>query len=481
MLLTLRRLFTLAIITLASASNAERPAEFSESVQPLILHDEERLLIHNVRVVDGTGSEAREESAVLLEDGRVIAIGPMGLVGAGDATRIDGGGRTLLPGFVMLHEHLFYPDRTAFMPNYSVESLTMAPLYLAAGTTSLRTTGTMSASDDLQIKGLIEAGRLPGPDIHATAPYLNGVGGFAHQMKPIQTAEQARRFVRYWVSEGATSFKAYREVSREVLAAAIDEAHGLGATVTGHICSVTFAEAAALGIDNIEHGPIEASDFADDKVPDVCPNMRAVENFRLAHPDRAEARALIDTLVAADVAITSTLPVFAAGVHSSIPTTDSLEILSTRSQNFAKTQWLMMLGNPEDPYVERTRNRLATEMAFEKAFVEAGGHLVIGTDPTGWGGTVPPNSTHSALVLLVEAGFSPLEAISLATQSGARFLGVDDEVGTIEIGKRANLILVDGKPDQTIEDVTGVHMVFKDGVAWDPEALIDTARGLVGR
>ena len=120
----------------------------------------------------------------------------------------------------------------------------------------------MNASDDLQVKQMIDKGRLAGPDIFVTAPFIEGPGSFAFQLKPILTADDARLFVRYWVSAGATSFKAYMNVSQEVLGAAIDEAHKLNTPVTGHLCSVTFREASTLGIDNLEHGLFVASDFA---------------------------------------------------------------------------------------------------------------------------------------------------------------------------------------------------------------------------
>jgi imidazolonepropionase-like amidohydrolase len=283
------------------------------------------------------------------------------------------------------------------------------------------------------------------------------------------------------VNAGATSFKAYMNVSQEVLGAAIDEAHKLGATVTGHLCSVTFEEASALGIDNLEHGLYVSSDIAPEKVIDKCPSLSRADRIRLMDLGNPTVMKLIDTLVGRDVAITSTLPVFAAGLRPSIPTQESLAILSPRSRQTAEKRWITFLQSAESEATKEMLALLKKEMEFEKAFVDAGGTLLVGTDPTGWGGTVPPNSTHAALILLVEAGFTPLEAISLATRTGARFLGVDDRVGTIEIGKNADLVLIDGEPDRDIESVQDVSMVFRDGVAYDPAALVDSVRGKVGR
>jgi imidazolonepropionase-like amidohydrolase len=357
----------------------------------------------------------------------------------------------------------------------------MPPLYLAAGTTTMRTTGTMNASDDLQVKGLIEEGRIAGPNLFVTGPFIEGPGSFAYQLRPTLSADDVRLFVRHWVNAGVTSFKAYMTVTREVLGAAIDEAHKLGVPVTGHLCSVTYEEASALGIDNLEHGLYVASDIAEDKKPDACPALSGADRARLMDLENPVVRKLIATLVERDVAITSTLPVFAAGVHPAIPTQESLALLSPRSRQVAESRWIGLLKPSGAERTEVSRQLLAREMAFEKAFVEAGGTLLVGTDPTGWGGTLPPNSTHAALILLVEAGFTPLQTLSMATLSGAKFLGVDDEVGSIEIGKRADLVLVQGEPDHDIASVQNVALVFKDGVAYDPAALIDSVRGTVGR
>jgi imidazolonepropionase-like amidohydrolase len=460
---------------------AERPEAFHPSVEKLIVYQGPTVLLDKVRFVDGTGAAAIEDAAVLIQDGRISAIGGAGTISVEDAMTIDATGQTLLPGYVMMHEHLLYLDPTGSPPAYTTEHLPMPPLYLAAGTTTMRTTGTMNASDDLQVKGLIEQGRIAGPDLFVTGPFIEGPGSFAYQLRPTLTADDARLFVRHWVNAGVTSFKAYMNVTREVLGAAIDEAHTLGVPVTGHLCSVTFEEASALGIDNLEHGLYVASDLAEGKQPDECPTLPGADRARLMDLDNPVVRSLIETLVERDVAITSTLPVFAAGVHPAIPTKEALALLSPRSRQVAESRWIGLLQPDGAERTRLSRQLLQLEMAFEKAFVEAGGTLLVGTDPTGWGGTLPPNSTHAALILLVEAGFTPLQTLSMATLTGAKFLGVDDQVGSIEIGKRADLVLVEGQPDVDIDSVQNVALVFKDGVAYDPAALIDSVRGSVGR
>ena len=119
-------------------------------------------------------------------------------------------------------------------------------------------------------------------------------------------------------------------------------------------------------------------------------------------------------------------------------------------------------------------------MAFELAFARAGGLLLAGADPTGNGGALPGFADQRGLALLVEAGFTPVEAIRIASANGARYLGRIDRIGTVEPGKIADLVIVRGDPTQRIQDVEEVEIVFKDGFAYDPVKLIDSVRGMVG-
>src|SRR5262249_54859552 len=122
---------------------------------------------------------------------------------------------------------------------------------------------------------------------------------------------------------------------------------------------------------------------------------------------------------------------------------------------------------------------LHKEIEFERAFVAAGGRLLAGADPTGWGGVIAGFADQRGVELLVEAGFIPEKAIEIATSNGARFLGERDR-GTIEPGMRADLLVVDGNPAMQITDIRKVETVFKDGVAYDPNRLLADAQGRVG-
>jgi len=338
----------------------------------------------------------------------------------------------------------------------------------------------VNGNDDLQAARLVREGQIPGPAIHVTGPFVNGPGSFAFQLRGLTTADETRRFVRFWAQEGATSFKIYQNVSREVLAAALAEAHRAGAKVTGHLCSITMREAAMMGIDNLEHGISEASDFVPGKQPDACPDRGEMQDAIIAaEPDGPAMRDLIRTLVERRVAITSTLAVIAAGNIEWFPGADDLTFLNNGAQRWALTFLAGIHRNQQKR--DKQLKLLAQEMRFERAFAAAGGMLQVGTDPTGWGGTLPGPGNHAAIRLLGEAGFTPLEAIRMATLNGATYLGIEDRVGTIARGKQADLILVDGKPDERLEELSRLDLVFRDGIAYDPKKLADSVRGKIGR
>jgi imidazolonepropionase-like amidohydrolase len=119
-------------------------------------------------------------------------------------------------------------------------------------------------------------------------------------------------------------------------------------------------------------------------------------------------------------------------------------------------------------------------MALERAFVKAGGLLIAGTDPTGIGGVIPGFSDQRQIELLVEEGFTPVEALRIATLNGARYLGRDARIGSIAAGKQADLVVINGDPSKTITDVRKVEIVFKQGVGFDSPKLIASVTGKVG-
>ena len=427
----------------------------------------------NARVIDGTGAPVRTGQTMVVRNGAIEAIGPSATTPVPAGARIlDLAGKTVIPGLVMVHEHFYYPTGPGV---YGQLGQSFVRLYLAGGVTTIRTAGNLNGYMDITLKRRVEAGEVAGPAIDATMPYVNGPNQFV-QMTDVQTEERSRRHVGYWADEGATSVKAYMQISRAALGTAIREAHARGMKVTGHLCSVTYAEAAALGIDNLEHGFFAATDFVADKVPDVCPGQgRGQQAIADLDPQGAPFQALVRTLVERRVAVTSTLTVFELNTPGR-PLPPGLDVLVPQ----LREQYLQNRARVEANAQSIYPRLFPKAMALEREFVRAGGLLIAGTDPTGGGGVIPGYANHRQLELLVEAGFTPLEAIRIGTQNGARYLGRDARVGSIAPGKQADLVVVDGDPSTAIADVRKVTMVFKQGVGYDPAKLVASVTGRVG-
>lgn len=459
---------------IAGTAAGQRGGGRGNPLAPYTKVDTSVVALTHARVIDGTGAGTKADQTLIIRDGMIERIGPSAStpVPAGMRT-IDLTGKSVMPGLVMVHEHLYYPNGGGWYGNYD-ESFTR--LYLAGGVTAMRTAGNVNGYTDIAIKQQIDAGRKPGPWIDATAPYLQGPGGVAGQMYILKDAADARRMVNFWADAGATSFKAYMDITRDELRAAIEEVHKRGLKITGHLCSVTYKEAAEMGIDDLEHSFFVATDFVPTKQPDLCPGqstgMNAVNSIDTS---KAEFKALVKTLIDRKVALTSTLTVFETFTPGR-PMPPGLDVLvpalkESFERNYQRTQ-----GNPNSLYAQL----LPKVMAMEAYFVRAGGTLLVGTDPTGGGGVIPGYSNQRGVELLVEAGLTPLEAIKAATMNGANFLGIGNRTGTLAAGKQADLIVINGDPSARIADIRNVEIVFKRGIGFDPAKLIESVRGRVG-
>ena len=462
-----------ATLVAASASLLAQPPQFSNAVRNFIKVDAPVVALTNVRVIDGTGATPRERQTIVLRDGLIAQLGDAGRVKAPEgATVIDLTGKSVIPGLVMVHEHLYYPTGPGV---YGQLGESFARLYLAGGVTTMRTGGNTNGFMDINLKQQIDAGQQAGPAIDATAPYLNGPNTLL-QMHVLKDADEARRQVAYWTEMGATSFKAYMQITRAELGAAIDEAHKRRLKVTGHLCSVTYAEAADLGIDNLEHGFMASTDFVADKQPDVCPGQAAGQRTIAALDENGEPfRALVKKLLDKHVALTSTMTVFETFAPGR-PMPPGLDVLLPELKQQYEQARARVVQNQQSIYTAL----LPKGIALERAFAKAGGMLIAGTDPTGGGGVIPGYSNQREIELLVEAGFTPLEAISIGTLNGAKYLGRDARIGTIAAGKQADLVVVNGDPSKTVADVRNVETVFKRGVGFDPAKLIASVSGKVG-
>jgi imidazolonepropionase-like amidohydrolase len=459
-------------LALPGFARAQAPA-FSQTVRDVISVDAPVIALTHVRVIDGTGAAPAEDQTIVIDKGTIGAVGPAASarVPAG-AKVLDLSGHTVIPGMIGMHDHTFY--NTAIR---SVQQSYSAPrLYLASGVTTIRTTGSNYPYAEINLKRAISRGQLPGPRMFITGPYLTGEDASLRKVT-LTSADEARRVVDYWADEGVDWFKFYTTISREDAKAAIDEAHKRGLKVTGHLCSLGFREAVALGIDNLEHGLPTNSEYAANKQPDQCPSGVTASQTGLDVTGDA-ARATFRDMAEHNVAMTSTLAVFESTMANRPPLDPRvLDAMSPDTRNeYLTTRARVAEGAGLGMSPELFRKA----QQYEREFVKAGGLLAAGVDPTGFGGALPGFGDQRNYELLIDAGFSAPEAVKIMTLNGAKVLGKADKLGTIAPGKIADLVVIHGNPASTPADIRKVTIVFKDGVGYDSLKLIDSVKGQVG-
>src|SRR5436309_3697857 len=461
-------------LTLLLALATQRPDSLAAQVREYVTVDTSLLALTHVLLVDGTGGAPKSDQTIVIRGGKVAAVWPAASVPIPAGARVmDMTGSTVIPGIIGMHDHLFY---TAAGGRAVQMGYTGSHLYLGSGVTTIRTTGSRSPYAEINLKDWIDQGLAPGPRIHLTAPYITGERG-GGAMAILNSPEAARRFVDYWAAEGATWIKAYTDIRRAELGAAIAEAHKRGLKVTGHLCSVSFQEAVALGIDNLEHGMLTSSDFDPTKQPDVCP-VTLLGRLNQSDPRGDVAQATIRTLVQHRVSMTSTLAVYEPFVAHR-PTKDA-RVLQAMAPEVRASYTRIRDEIDSTGHGPVTQQGLQSAMAFEKAFVEGGGLLAAGVDPTGIGGALAGFGDQRNYELFIEAGFTPAQAVRIMTANGAKILGVDRRLGTVERGKLADLVVLRGDLAAEPSVIRSVTLVFKDGVGYDSAKLIGSVQGRVG-
>ncbi|HXJ11393.1 MAG TPA: amidohydrolase family protein [Candidatus Limnocylindrales bacterium] len=490
----LARLLLSCLFTMVSSplAYAQRIDALAPQVRKYVAVSAPKVILEHVQVIDGTGSAGVADQNILIEGGKITAISPGADQPATEGTTVlNLRGYSVMPGIVGMHEHLFYIAR----PNLAADgnfdgpalfhqmSFSAPRLYLANGITTARTAGSAAPYTDLRLKEAIEKGAVPGPHLDVTGPYLEGAGDNPNlQMHQLTGPDDARETVAYWADRGVTSFKAYAHITREEMAAAVKEAHKRGLKVTGHLCSVTYAEAAEIGIDNLEHGFRANTELDPGKKPDACSESGGDYTLEHTAPGSAEANRLIATLVSHHVAITSTMPGSAANLPVDA-TTDARPLLRPAVLEAmapsARDAYLFSRNRARPPASNATQD-LRRDMDLQRAFVAAGGLLLAGPDPVGIGGNIPGFGDQRQIELLVEAGFTPVQAIRIATLNGAIYLGRQEQIGSVAVGKNADLVVMKGDPSTRIADIENVEIVFKDGVGYDTKKLLASVKGHYG-
>ena len=457
--------------------------KFSDETKRYIEYNDPVTVFKNGLLIDGKGNAARPHQTVIISNGKIDWVGDdaKAIIPNGAIT-IDLNGKTIMPGLVMLHEHMYISAHDIPTRYLHLKQLpfTFPRLYLAAGATTIRTCGSIEPYSDIRIKKDIDLGVFPGPNMELTAPYIEGKSTRFPQMNENKTPADAAAFVNYWAEQGFTSFKAYMGVDKPTLKAAIDAAHKRKLKITGHLDIVTYKEAASLGMDNLEHGFMASTDFAIGKKENEPPAAgAAIKSLSNLDIKSDSVKQFIQFLIDKKTGITSSLAVFEGSTTTQPrPVGEAINAMSPDTRDF----YLQRLVSAKSATGPTDYDKAFAKAAkMEKIFYDMGGLLTVGTDPTGNGGTIAGYGNWRAIELLVEAaGFTPLEAIKVATLNGSIALGFDKTIGTIEVGKSADLLIIDGDPSKNISDLRKIIFVFKNGVGYNSKKLFDSVKGKVG-
>lgn len=481
--MTINKISLALLVATFIAAPAFAQLKFSDETKKYIDYNDSITVLKNALLIDGKGNTAKPHQSIIISNGKITWVGDDAkiMIPKG-AVIIDVNGKAIMPGFVMLHEHM-YISASSVSPRYlNLRQLpfTFPRLYLACGATTIRTCGSIEPYSDIRIKQDIDQGLLPGPSIELTAPYIEGKLARFPQMKENKTPAEAAAFVNYWADQGFTSFKAYVGIDKPTLKAAIDAAHKRNLKVTAHLNTVTYQEAANMGIDNLEHGCFASTDFVvDKKENELTPAAIAYKTLGTLDTKSDSVKHFIQYLIDKKIGLTSSLAVFEASTTTQpAPNEDAVNAMSPDTRDYYFKQLISIKSAKAPTEIDKA---FASNTRMEKLFYDMGGLLTVGTDPTGNGGTIAGYGNWRAIELLVEAdGFTPLEALKIATQNGAVALGVEKTTGTIETGKSADLLIIDGDPSKNISDIRKVLYVFKNGVGYNSKKLIESVKGKVG-
>jgi len=468
------QLFFLSILFLTIQLNSYGQ-DFSRGVSDFIKIQDSIVAITNVTLIDGTGNAIKEKQDILFINNRITSIVNSGALKIqSNAKIIDGTGKTVIPGLIMMHEHLFYAK--PFDNNYKAVHMTntFPKMYLAGGVTTMRTAGSIEANSDLNIKNLIDQGRVIGPTIDVSTPHVERTG-FIPQIQSLYGDEDLEAWMNYWFNKGITSVKVYNHITKDDLKKIIEVAHKKNIKVTGHLCSITYREAAELGIDNLEHSFMAATDFVSNKQDNQCVNGRP-SLIEIDENDEALLD-LMDFLIKKKVTLTYTPNVFEPFTNREVIPGGGKLALAPYLQNQMQAIHSQASNSKRDSLGLISFKK---EMKRVLKFHALGGKITVGTDPTGSGKTIAGYSNQRLIELLIETGFNIQEAIKLSTLNGAKYLGIEDETGTIEVGKKADIIVINGDLSKDVSVIRNMDIVFKNGIGFDSKKIFESVKGKVG-
>jgi len=410
------------------------------------------LALVGATLIDGTGASALDDSSVLIQGGRIVSAGPRGKVKLPkEAQIVDLAGKTIVPGLWDMHAHF--------------EQVEWGPVYLAAGVTTVRDCGN-EFEFITAVRDAINSGRGVGPRL-LLAGIVDGSGPLALGVARVDTPEQAREWVRRYHDAGFEQIKIYSSVKKENLEVVASEAHRLGMTVTGHVPEgMTGFDGVNAGMDHINHivyvvGMMDPKSSGRGGGTDTQQRLAALRSF---DPDSEQSRKALQFLKAHNTLVDPTLTVFEMFMRTGKRAFESLEPGVGKVAPALATQ-LRNVG-PGPAGAELGEARFAVCLRAVAALHRAGIPIVVGTDQT-----VPGHSVHREMELYVEAGFTLMEALQSATVIPARAMRLDKEAGTIEPGKRADLVVLGANPLDNISNIRKTERVMQAGVFYDCASL----------
>ncbi len=431
-----------AFLSSAARDNMAALASLSQKLSP---PTQGPVAITGATLIDGTGAPPIPDAVVVINANHITAAGPKAKVKIpAKATRIDATGRYILPGLWDMHSHY--------------EQVEWGPIYLAAGVTTVRDCGN-EFEFITAVRDAIREGKGLGPRL-LLAGLIDGAGKMSLGAHFTDDPKQAVEFVNKYHNAGFDQIKIYESVKLDALKAITAEAHRLGMTVTGHVPSgLTAFQAVEAGMDQINHlfTKVYLSAFP----PGTKSQFGILPPFK---PDSEEAQAAIRFYKEHGTVLDPTMSVYDLTWHASDKPLEETEPGAAKLAPELRAT-LAGTGIPSS-FVAKVRPGFDGGLAFIAALHHAGVPIVVGTDQT-----VPGYSVYREMELYVSGGMSPMDAIQAATIVPARAMKLDRDSGTVEAGKRADLILVDANPLESISNIRKVHTVFANGRMFDPAPL----------
>lgn len=433
--------------------------------------------IRGATVIDGTGAPPLTSQTLVVRDDRIAALGPTATTPIPRGARvIDGTGLHLVPGFIDMHAHYALgpvsidrgknPPTMRMSYDHAASRQSLSTL-LGFGITTIRNPAGPTR-EAVALRDSVKRGQVRGPRVFTAGEVLDATTAEG-LVSTVRTPEDVRREVARQAGLGVDYVKLYALLRPELIEAGVDEAHKRGVRAIGHLYLTSWTDAAKAGIDGLVHVAPGSPDL-------LRPEQRAAfqKRFRgtqfmlewfnfvdLASPEIQEmTRAMIEHKVDVDPTLV-TFEAMAWGDSARIVESPELRYAPRRLLDGWRGNFTLTTGWTPDDFAE-ARKAWPRVLAFVKHLHGAGVRILAGTD-MGNPWTVPGASFHRELELLVAAGIPPLEVLTIATRNGAQSLGILNEVGTLQVGKRADLVALDGDPSVNIGNTRRIAWLMQDG------------------